>query len=116
MWDNYGPDSSKAQTRDTRGKWIRRRVEPNNAVPKTTVFRINENNAELFAFPSISIVTMSTDKQVICAIDNYEIVRQPRDMEGLAHCSHEEADSGMIVQVAEAANKYRSILTRGQQC
>ena len=80
------------------------------------VFRINENNAELFAFPSISIATMSTDMQCICAIDNYEIFRQPRDMEGLANCSHEEADSGMTVQVAEAANKYSSILTRGQRC
>ena len=79
------------------------------------VFRINENSAELFAFPSISIVTMLTDKQVICTIDNYEFVRQPRDMEGLAHCYHEEADSGMIVQVAEAANMYSSILTRGQR-
>ena len=55
---------------------------------------------------------MSTDK-VICAIDNDVIFRQPRDMEGLAPCSHEEADSRVMVHVADAANnKYNSITAR----
>ena len=44
VWDNYRPDSLKAQTRNTRGKWIRRRVEPNNAVPKMR--RIAQNQRE----------------------------------------------------------------------
>ena len=56
------------------------------------------------------IVTVSTDK-VICTIDNDVIFRQPRDMEGLAPCSHEEADSRAMVHVADAANKYNSITT-----
>ena len=54
---------------------------------------------------------MSTDK-VICIIDNDVIFRQPRDMEGLAPCSHDEADSRVMVHVADAANKYNSITTR----
>ena len=54
-------------------------------------------------------VTLSTDKQVICAIDNDNIFRQPR--EGPAHWSHEEADSGMMVHTADAGNTYTSILT-----
>ncbi len=35
------------------------------------------------------------------------------DREGLAPCSHEEADSGMMAQIADAANTYtsNSILT-----
>ena len=45
-------------------------------------------------------------------IDNDVIFRQPRDMEGLASCSHEEADSRLMVHVADAANKYNSITTR----
>ena len=36
--------------------------------------------------------TLSTDKQVICAIDNDVIFRQPRDREGPGHWSHEEVD------------------------
>ena len=54
---------------------------------------------------------MSTDK-VICTIDNYVIFRKPRDMEGLAPCSHEETDSRAMVHVSDAANKYNSITTR----
>ena len=33
-------------------------------------------------------------------------------MEGLAPCSHEEADSRVMVHVADAANTYNSITTR----
>ena len=55
---------------------------------------------------------MSTDKHVIGTLDKGVIFRQPRDREGLASCSHEEADSGMMVHVADAANKYTPILIR----
>ena len=54
---------------------------------------------------------MSTDK-VICTIDNDVIFRQPRDMEGLAPCPHEEVDSRVMVHVDDAANTYNSIITR----
>ena len=47
----------------------------------------------------IYIATMSTDKQVTCAVDNGEMFRQPWDREGLAPCSHEAADSGMMVHI-----------------
>ena len=53
---------------------------------------------------------MSTDN-VICTIDNDIIFRQPMDTEGLAPCSHEETDSRVMVHVAGAANKYKSITT-----
>ena len=33
------------------------------------------------------------------------------DMEGLAPCSHEEADSRVMVHLANAANTYNSITT-----
>ena len=112
MWDDYRSDSLKAQTRDMRGKGIRRRVEPNNAVPKNWAefHRINENKTELFAFLSREIVTISTDKQVICTLDRDVSCRQPMVKEGLTSCSHEEADSRMMVHVAHAANTYNNIL------
>ena len=54
VWADYRSDSLNAQTRDMGGKGIRRRVEPNNAVPKNWAefLRINENKTELFAFLS----------------------------------------------------------------
>ena len=33
------------------------------------------------------------------------------EKEGLAPCSHEEADSGMMAHIADAANTYNSIVT-----
>ena len=53
---------------------------------------------------------MSIDK-VICTIDNDFIFRQLRDMEGLAPCSQEEADSSVMVHLAGVAIKYNSITT-----
>ena len=120
VWDDYRPDSLKAQTRDVRGKGIRRRVKPNNAVPKhwAEFLRINENKTELFAFLSKEIVTISTDKQAICILDRDVICRQPMDKEGLAPCSHEKADSRIMVHVAHAANtqNHYSDPHSGQQC
>ena len=49
---------------------------------------------------------MSTDEQFTCAIDNGVMFRQPWDREGLAPCSHEAADRGMMVHIADAANTY----------
>ena len=54
---------------------------------------------------------MATDK-AICTIENDVFFRQPRDLEGLAPCSHDEADSRLMVHVADAANTYNSITTR----
>ena len=47
---------------------------------------------------------MSTDK-VICTIDIDVMFRQPRYREGLTTCSHEEADSRVMIHVADPANK-----------
>ena len=84
------------------------------AVPKNWAefLRINENKTELFAFLSREIVTISTDKQVICILDRDVVCLQPMGKEGLAPCSHEEADSRMIVHVAQVANTYNTILIR----
>ena len=54
------------------------------------LLRINENKTALFTF-----------------LDNDVMFRQPWDREGLAPCSHEVADSGMMVYIADAANKYK---------
>ena len=48
---------------------------------------------------------MSTDK-AICTIDNDVIFRQPRDLEGLAPCSHDEADTVDSNVVVFAVNAF----------
>ena len=84
VWDKYRPGTLKQQARDKRGKGVRRRVAPNNAIPKNwgEFLRLAENKKELFAFLSREVITMSTDKQVISTLQDDVIYRQERDKEG----------------------------------
>ena len=114
VWDEYRPGTLKQQARDKRGKGVRRRVAPNNAIPKNwgEFLRLAENKKELFAFLSREVITMSTDKQVISTLQDDVIYRQERDKEGLAPCSHEEADTRIMVHVADAAKQYNTVTIR----
>ncbi len=63
--------------------------------------KLLENKKELFSFLSKEVVTISSPhKQIISTLQETVICRQERDVEGLAPCSHEEADSRMMVHVA----------------
>ncbi len=114
VWDEYRPGTLKQQARDKRGKGVRRRVAPNNAIPKNwgEFLRLSENKKELFAFLSREVITMPTDKQIISTLLDDVIYRQERDKEGLAPCSHEEADTRMMVHVADAAKQYNTVIIR----
>lgn len=114
IWDEYRPDTLKEQTREKRGKGVRRRVDPKNAVPKNwgDFLRLAENKKELFAFLSREVVTIPTDKQIISTLNEDVVCRQPRCTEGLAPCSHEEADSRIMVHIADAVKHYNRIHIR----
>ena len=49
VWDEYVPDSLKADARSKRGKGVKRRVEPSSAVPGnwSAFLRIDDNKSEL---------------------------------------------------------------------
>ena len=67
VWDEYFPDSLKAETCTKRGKGVRRRVEPSSAIPGKwdTFLRIDANKVELFSFLATHLTTLSTEKQLI---------------------------------------------------
>ena len=52
VWDEYRPDSLKAETRVKRGKGVRRRVEASTPIPGNwqEFLRTDENKVELFSF------------------------------------------------------------------
>ncbi len=70
--------------------------------------RIAQNQREQYSAVRIS-------EHINCHTVNWQAsdlcYRQPRDREGLAPCSHEEADSGMMAHIADAPNTYNSIIT-----
>ena len=96
-FDKYLPDSLKAATRKKRGKRIRRRVEPSSSIPRNwqAFLRIDENKVELFSFLAVKIA--AKEKDVFCT--------QPRDVAGLAPCTHEEADNRMLLHVEDAVKQ-----------
>jgi len=109
VWDEYIHDSLKSMTRSKRGKGVRRRVEPNNRIPGNwnAFLRVDENKAELFRFlAELSIGLQVGGKQVIstrgqgvvCNSDMSDI-----DILNLSPCSHEEADTRILLHAAECA-------------
>ena len=94
----------KAETRTRRGKVIRRRVEPSNSIPGSwqEFLRINDNKTELFSFLATSAATIATDKQVISTCHTGVLCTQSRDVSGLAPCTHEEADTRILLHLEDA--------------
>ena len=115
VWDEYLPDSLKAETRSKRGKGIRRRVEPSSLLPSNwqQFLRIDQNKTELFAFLSTSVTSTTADKQIISTHHGEVKCSQPRDLSALAPCTHEEADTRMILHVEDAVqNGYSKVMVR----
>ncbi len=105
VWDEYISDSLKAGVRSKRGKGVRRRVEPSSTIPGNwqEFLRIDDKNTELFAYLATRLAAMDTDKQVISTYHNDVLCTQTRDLSGLAPCTHEEADTRILLHVEDAA-------------
>ena len=74
--------------------------------------RLADNKKEPFSFLSREVINIETEKQVISTLCEDVICQQARNTEGLAPCSCEEADSRIMVHVADAAKKYSSVTIR----
>ena len=103
----YIADSLKTETRTRRGKGTRRRVEPSNTIPGNwqDFLRINDNKIELFSFLATSAATIATDKQVISTCHTGMLCTQSRDVSGLAPCTHEEADTRILLHLEDAVKQ-----------
>ena len=115
IWDQYFNNSLKSQTRSRRGKGIRRRVEASSSLPGNwqEFLRIDANKIELFAFLVKHISRMVITKQIVTTSGSEVLCIPPQDTSGLAPCDHEEADTRIIVHMADAVNKgYKKILIR----
>ena len=107
VFDEYLPESLKAATRKKRGKGIRRRVEPSSYIPRNwqAFLRIDKNKVELFSFLAMKIATKETEKQIVSTHRTDVFCTQPRDVAGLAPCTHEEADTRILLHVEDAVKQ-----------
>ena len=67
--------------------------------------RINDNKAELFSFLATSLTALNTDKQIISTHHAEVLCTQPRDTSGLAPCTHEEADTRIMLHLGDAVKE-----------
>ena len=107
VWDEYFPESLKAETRSKTGKGVRRRVEPGSAIPGNwqEFLRLDGNKVELFSFLATSVRATDTDKQIISTHHAEVLCTQSRDTSGLAPCTHEEADTRIILHLHDAVKE-----------
>ncbi len=116
VWDGYFDESLKAGSRERRGRGQRRRVIPSAPMPTDwkTFLCLDENKKELFSFLSTEAANLETGETVLVVTLREGVVCYPsREAHMLAPCSHEEADTRMMVHAADAAaSGYSSILIR----
>ena len=110
VWDSYRGDSLKATARAKRGKGVRRRVIESAPIPGNwqNFLRVDLNKKELFTFLSKSLIQsfieLEATKELVVT-DGEQVLSEPsqNDLHLLSPCSHEEADSRMMLHVAHAA-------------
>ena len=107
VWDRYYENSPKSQTRSKHGKGVRRRVEALSTLPGSwqQFLRIDANKTELFAFLAKRIAARVLTKKVVTTIGSEVLCIPPRSTSCLAPCDHEEADTRMILHLADAVNE-----------
>lgn len=110
VWDRYLPCSLKALTRSTRGSGIRRRVMPSVCLPKiwSQFLQVDENKTDLFTFLSERVVSVlaNSDKQIVVTQGESVLACGLTELclNTLQPCSHEEADTRLLLHIAHAAS------------
>lgn len=108
VWDRYDSNSLKMTAREARGVGIRRHVACDVPIPRNwqAFLRTDMNKTELFSFLSTAASKMHLEpgKQLIATLDQ-KVITVPvlHDVTRLSPCSHEEADTRLILHAAHAA-------------
>ena len=117
VWDVYSPDSLKFALREDRGKGVRRKITLSTKIPGnwSGLLRVDQNKTELYALLAESLQSMRVPlgKQVITTSGTNALLNPLHNTERLSPCTHEEADTRMLLHVADAVHcGYRHILIR----
>ena len=108
VWDSYRTDSLKASTREQRGKGVRQRVVASAVIPGNwqSFLRVDSNEVELFSYLSTMLaVSFQEEGKELVVTDGEQVICVPQqeDVNSLAPCNQEEADTRMMLRVAHAA-------------
>ena len=107
VWDVYVTDSLKAATRQKRGSGIRRRVIPSARIPGNWkgFLRVSENKEELFHYLATKMTNIDVKGKVLFSTQSQSVLSSPpsTDTSSLAPCSHEEADTRLLLHASDCA-------------
>ncbi|KAL8579778.1 hypothetical protein ACOMHN_066426 [Nucella lapillus] len=113
IWDTYSETSLKSQTREKRSQQAgrRTRVAAQIPIPKgaqwATFLEDAENKDELFRFVSEDLhnLVANKDYHLITTKDDCVLTNMEIDTSTLCPCSHEEADTRMMLHLRHAADE-----------
>nr|KAG5708605.1 hypothetical protein BaRGS_033026 [Batillaria attramentaria] len=107
VWDVYKADSLKASARERRGCGFKRMVVPSAQLPGNWkgFLRDNDNKTQLFEFLAKSLAEKSYDegKKLVTTIGDKVLCCPTEAKDDLRPCSHEEADTRVILHAADCA-------------
>jgi len=106
VWDRYDPKSLKGLTRVKRGLGSRQQVTPMAPIPRNwhEFLRSNDNKTDLFMFLADRLchIEMPAGKHIVVTYDTTVLSSLPDyNTSHLSLCSHEEADTRMLLHVAD---------------
>ena len=112
VFDVYRPSSLKSETRSKRGRGARRRVTAKGKLPQNwgSFLRDDDNKTELFHFLADKIAEMSTTNTVVVTKGEDALSNQMVNLDELAPCNHEEADTRIFVHARHAATQGSKVL------
>ena len=109
IWDRYIPNSLKAQTRDKRGRGVRRRVESDVRLPANwgEFLKEESNKTELFQYLAKQTTTLlcEANKCIVSTSDTLVLSSFVNVTPELSPCTHEEADTRLILHASECARQ-----------
>ncbi|KAG1683665.1 hypothetical protein GQR58_009801 [Nymphon striatum] len=105
VWDTYRADSLKASARAKRGKGVHRCVVAEGAIPRNwqNFLRVDTNKTQLLNFLSEALLLWFNLKDMQLVVTDGEEVCLKPPLSSLAPCTHEEANSRMLLYVSNSA-------------
>ena len=115
VWDQYLDSSIKGSAREKRGSGARRKVNPQTKIPSKWLdfLRVAENKVKLFAFLNDVVAKSTLPEQKEIHLMSQQSVVSLGECVQMPNCTHEEADTRIVVHVLDAAkNGCKKIVVR----
>jgi len=108
VFDTYVLNSLKSSTQSKRGTGTRTRVTGSTKVPKNwqAFLREDSNKTELFHYLATLLIAQSVgdSKQLFVTYDDGVMCNSDINIDSIAPCSHEEADTRLVLHCLHASN------------